>query len=74
MDRQCHESCLYMVFMWVENTSQFNKDFKEKYNEDSDKGYFLVVDCLYPEKLHDLHSDLPWKLKTLRNLQPIFTI
>ena len=23
---------------WFENTSQFNKDFIEKYNEDSDEG------------------------------------
>ena len=29
-----------------ENTSQFNKDFTENYNEDSDKGYSLVVEGL----------------------------
>ena len=28
-------------FEWVEETSQFNKDFIKKYNEDSDIGYFL---------------------------------
>ena len=25
-------------FNWVENTSQFNKDFVRNYNEDSNKG------------------------------------
>ena len=29
-------------------------------NEESDKGYFLEVDVQYPEKLHDLHNDLPF--------------
>ena len=28
-------------FKWVENTSQFIKDFLENYNDDSDEGYFL---------------------------------
>ena len=27
-------------FKWVENTSQFSKDFTDIYKEDSDKGYF----------------------------------
>ena len=31
-------------FKCIENTSQFNKDFTENYNEDSDEGYFLEVD------------------------------
>ena len=30
----------------------------EKYNEESDAGYFLEVDVQYPEKLHELHNDL----------------
>ena len=42
-------------FKWVENTSQFNKDFIKNYNEDSDDGYFLDVDVQYREKLQDLH-------------------
>ena len=44
-------------FTWVENTPEFSKDFKEKYNEDSDKGYFIEVDVQYSEKLHDLLND-----------------
>ena len=31
-------------FKWVENTSEFNKDFMESYNEDTGAGYFLAVD------------------------------
>ena len=39
-------------FKWVENTSQFSKDFTENYSEDSNVGYFVVVDILYPEELN----------------------
>ena len=46
-------------FKWVENTFQFNKDFIQNYNDDSDKSYFLEVSIQYPEKLYDLHNDLP---------------
>ena len=28
-------------FEWVKDTSQFNEDFIENYNEESDEGYFL---------------------------------
>ena len=49
MDGQCHKSCSLDVFKWVENTSQFNKDFIQNYNEDSHEGYFLEVDVQYPE-------------------------
>ena len=45
-------------FKWVEDTSQFNKDFKERYNWHTDGKYFLEVDVQYPEKLHDYHKDL----------------
>ena len=31
-------------FEWIEDSSQFNKDFIKNYNEESDKGYFLEVD------------------------------
>ena len=33
---------------------------KKNYNEESDEGYFLEVDIQYPEKLHELHNDLPF--------------
>ena len=45
-------------FKWVENASQFDKDFIENYNEDSDEGYILEIDIQYPKELHDLHNDL----------------
>ena len=47
-------------FKWVENTSQFDEDFIESYDEESDEEYFLKVDVQYPEKLHELHNDLPF--------------
>ena len=45
---------------WNEETSQFNEDFTEIYNKDSDIGYFIETYVLYPEKLHELHNDLPF--------------
>ena len=45
---------------WIEDTSQFDEDFKKNYNGQSDEGYFLEVDVQYPEKLHELHNDLPF--------------
>ena len=47
-------------FEWIEDTSQFNKDFIKIYNEESDKGYFLEVDFQCSKKLHKLHNDLPF--------------
>ena len=40
-------------------TSQFSEGFVENYIEDSDEGYFLEVEVQFPEKLYDLHNDLP---------------
>ena len=45
-------------FKWDQNTSKFNEDFIEYYNEDSDGDYFLKVHNQYPENLHSLHNDL----------------
>ena len=47
-------------FEWIKDTSQFIENFIKNYNEESDEGYFLEVDVKYLEKLHDLHSDLPF--------------
>ena len=46
-------------FEWIKDTSHFNKDFIKNYNEESDEGYFFEVVVQYPEKLHELHNDLP---------------
>ena len=32
----------------------------KSYNKEFDEEYFLEVDVQYPEKLHDLHNDLPF--------------
>ena len=47
-------------FEWIKNTSRFNEDFIKPYNQESDEGYFFEVDVQYPEKLHELHNDLPF--------------
>ena len=39
-------------FKWIKDTSQFNEDFINSCNEESDEGYFLEVDVQNPEKLH----------------------
>ena len=47
-------------FEWIEDTPIFNEDLIKNYNEESDERYFLEVDAQYPEKLHELHNDLPF--------------
>ena len=46
-------------FEWIEDTSQFNEDL-QNYNEESDEVSFLEVAVQYLEKLHELHSSLPF--------------
>ena len=53
-------------FEWIEDASKFNEDFIKSYNEESDEGYFLKVDVQYPEKLHELHKDLPFLSKRIK--------
>ena len=50
----------------LKDTSQFNEGFIKNYNEESDEGYFLEVDVQCPEKLHDLHNDLPFLPKRMK--------
>ena len=45
-------------FEWVEELSQFSKDFITNNDEDSNKGNFVEVDVEYLEKLFNLQSDL----------------
>ena len=59
-------------FEWIEYTSQFNEDFIKNHNQEND-GYFFEADVQYPEKLHDLHIDLPFlperiKIKKFKKL------
>ena len=58
-------------FEWIKDTSQFNEDFIKKYNEQIQKGYFLEVEKKYPEKLHELHNDLPFLPKKMKKLKKL---
>ena len=55
------------IFEWIKDASQFNEDFIKNYNEESDEEYFLEVDVQYPEKLYELHSNLPFLLERKKN-------
>ena len=49
-------------FKWVEKSklSRFNEIFIKKFDENSNKEYFLEVDIDYPKELFSLHEDLPF--------------
>ena len=53
-------------FEWINDTSQFNEHFIKSYNKESNKGYFLEVDIQYPEKLHEIHNNLPFLLARMK--------
>ena len=59
------QKILVNIFEWIEDTSQFNKDFIKSYNEESNKAYFLEVGVQYPVKLHELHN-LPFLLEKMK--------
>ena len=44
----------------IKYTSQCNEDLMKSYNQEYNEGYFLKVDVQYPEKLHEVHNDLPF--------------
>ena len=47
-------------FAWRKDTSQFNENFINNYNEESGDWYFLEVDAHYLGRLHERHNDLPF--------------
>ena len=51
-------------FKWIDNNemagSVINEEFMKNYDENDNKGYTFGVDVKYPNKLHELHSDLPF--------------
>ena len=47
-------------FRWMEDISKIDGDFVKDYNKNNNKGYILDVDVDYPNKLQNLHSDLPF--------------
>ena len=53
-------------FECIQDTPKFNKAFIQKYNEESDKGYFLEVDVQYLAKLHELHNYLLFLLERMK--------
>ena len=60
-------------FIWVESRSEFNEDFINDCNEDSDIWYFLEVDVQYPEWLHEFYNALPFlpvRMK-IRNVEKV---
>ena len=54
------QKLLVKNFEYIQDTSQFNEDFIKNYNKESGEGYFLEVEVQHPEKLHELHNDLPF--------------
>ena len=53
-------------------TSQFNEeDLIKSYNEESDEGYFFEIVVQYPEKLHELHNDLPFLPERINIEKPV---
>ena len=47
-------------FRWMDDISKIDEDFVKVYNKNDNKGYILDVDVYYPDKLQNLHSDLPF--------------
>ena len=54
------QKLLVNSFEWVEELSQFNKGFIINYDGNSNEACFFEVDLEYPEKLFNLHGDLPF--------------
>ena len=53
-------------FEWIKDTSQFNEDLVESYNEENNEGYFFEVEVQYPEKLHELYNDLAFLPESMK--------
>ena len=58
MDGRMSQKLLAGGFKWKKSIHNFDKDFMENYDEDSDKGCILQVDVEYPKTLLNLHGDL----------------
>ena len=56
-------------FEWVEDISEFDESFTKSYNAENDERYSLEVDVKYPEKLHNLHNDLPFLPERMKILK-----
>ena len=47
-------------FKWETNLTIFTEDFIKNYDEESDIGYLLFVDVIYPKNLREKHKYLPF--------------
>ena len=47
-------------FRWMDDIFKIDENFVKVYNKNGSKGYILHVDVDYPNKLQNLHSDLPF--------------
>ena len=49
-------------FKWLDSDkiNKINEDFTKNYNQNDNKGYILEMDVKYLNRLHELHSDLPF--------------
>ena len=63
MFRQCLKSFQLIIL----SGSKILPNLMKNYNEESDEGCFLEVDVQYLEKLHELHNDLPFLPKRMKN-------
>ena len=50
-------------FEWIKDTSQFNEDFIESYNEEIGEGYFLGADVQLDVEFHNELPLLPERIK-----------
>ena len=48
------------------NLFRYNEKFIKNYDKGTNKGYILEVDVKYPKELHNLHSDLPFLLESIK--------
>ena len=62
-----YQKCPISGFEWVEDLYQFNESFIKKYDENSDKGYFLDIDVEYLKNLFNLHKDFPFLTERKKN-------
>ena len=59
-------------FRWINCDNWDPKRLVEMFANEKNDGYLLEVDVKYPEKLHDLHNDIPFmcskmKVKGVKN-------
>ena len=51
-----------------EDLSEFNEGFIKSNDENSDRGYFLVVDVEYPKNLFNSRKNLPFLAKIVQKV------